>query len=122
MGHSPKYIAIAAPDRIECVPTSSFLIPRISSPIDTTAARKAETISFEVMCSMRPYLHTAEIGVSSVAPGYPLIRRMAAAIWRTGHKSTSPDAICVTVSILSSFFCHSKVIDTHSAYSSQGLL
>ena len=32
------------------------------------------------------------------------------------------DAICVTVSILTSFFCHSNVIDTVSAYSSQGFL
>ena len=101
---------------------SSFLIPRMISPIDATNVCTADTVSFEVMCSIWPYLHTAKTGVSPVAPGYPLICQIAAAHWQTGHKSTSPDTICVTVSILLSFFCHSKVTNTQSVHSSQGLL
>ena len=113
-GHSPKYIAIAAPERSECVPTSSTLMPKISSPIDDTAARRAWTISLEVIWSMRLNLQTAETGVSDVAPGYPRILRTMAAHRRTGHSRASPDLSWVTVSMRSSFFCHSKVIETLS--------
>ena len=118
----PRYITIAALDLIKCIPMSSFLIPRIFSPNDTTTARKLDTISSEVMFSIRPYFHTTKTNVLSVAPGYPLIHRMVAAYWQTGHKSTSPDAIYVTVSFLLSFSCHSKVTDIQFVYSSQGLL
>ena len=73
---------------------------------------------------MLPILHTAETGVSSVAPGpgYPQIRLTTAAHCLTPQRVISLDAICVTVSILVSFFCHSNVIETQSAYSNQGLL
>ena len=63
-GHSPRYMAIAAPDRIEWVPTSSFLIPSLSSPTDSTAACRACTISLDEMCSILLFLQTADTGVS----------------------------------------------------------
>ena len=120
-GHSPKYIAIAAPDLIECVPTSDALIPNTSSPIEMTADRRACVISAEVMCSILSCLQIADTGVSSVTPGYPKMRRTTAAHCLTGHRIRSFECICVTVSCLSSFFCQSKVIDTQSAYSRKGL-
>ena len=85
-----------------------------------TAVRSASTMSAEVMCSMRSFRQTADTGVLSEAPGYALIRLTAAAHCRTGQRTGSPDARWVTVSIRSSFFCHSKVMDTTSAAWSQG--
>lgn len=76
------------------------------------AASKATVIALEVMCSIRPFLHTADTGVSSVVPSYPLILFTIAAQLLTGHNNASPDAIWVTVSIRSSFFWRSKVIET----------
>lgn len=60
---------MATPDLIERVPTSSSQIPKMSSTIETTAALRADTISFEVKCLMRSCLQTADTGVSSEAPG-----------------------------------------------------
>jgi hypothetical protein len=40
-GHSPRYMAIAAPNLIECVPTSSFLNLSLALPIAPTASRNA---------------------------------------------------------------------------------
>ena len=39
------------------------------------------------------------MGVSAVLPGYPLICQMIATAAQTGQSVTSPEAICVTVSI-----------------------
>ena len=68
-GHSPKYMAIAAPDLIEWVPMSLALTPSMSSPIAMTDALRESTISSDVMCSMRPCLQMAESGVSALEPG-----------------------------------------------------
>ena len=67
-GTSPKYIAIAAPDRIECVPKSPGFSPRRSQPIELAAAFRAFTNSSEVKCSILPFLQIAETGVSQSAP------------------------------------------------------
>jgi len=69
---------------------------------------------------MRPCLHTAETGVLSSAPGYDRIRLTTAAHWQGGQRIKSPEASWVTVSSRSSFFCHSKVIETLSASLSHG--
>ncbi len=46
MGTPARYMAIAAPDRIECVPTSERWIPSFVSPIATTPSlRRFATIS-----------------------------------------------------------------------------
>ena len=100
-GHLPRYINIAAPDLIECVHVSSFLIHRISSPIETNADRKADAISFKVVCSIRLYLHTAKTNVLSVSHGYPFTLWTVASHLRTGHKIISPDATYVLLCPLS---------------------
>ena len=69
---------------------------------------------------MRSCLQMADTRVSSVAPGCPRMRRTIAAHWRTGHSNTSPERSWVAASIRSSFFCHSKVVETQSAHSSSG--
>ena len=121
-GHSLIYIITAAPGLIKCVPISSLLIPDISSPSGTTSALRASTSSFDAICSILAYLHTADTGISSVAPAYLHILCTVAAHWWIGHKSRYLGAICVTISIFPSFFCHSIVIDTQSASSSHWLL
>ncbi len=67
-GTPPKYIAIAAHARMECVPTlpwwmQSLFLPHAMMPLTSTFS----TILL-VMCSMQPRVQTAETGVSSVAP------------------------------------------------------
>ena len=111
-GHSPRNIAIAAPDLMEWHPISSALNPRRSSPTAVTAHRRAVTSSSDAMCSIRPFLQTAETGVLSDDPGYFLIRWTKAAHCTTGHNVASLERRWVTVSILMSFFCHSNVMDT----------
>ena len=54
VGVFARYSAIAAPERIECVPSSSGLKPRVDSPMHRAAARRAvrtavEVISFQVL-------------------------------------------------------------------------
>ena len=70
IGHSPKYIAIAAPDLIECVTASGALMPSTSFPIDITAALSVFVISSEVICSILSFLQMADTGVSGVTHGY----------------------------------------------------
>jgi hypothetical protein len=64
----------------------------------------------------------AEMGVSAVMLGYPLICCTIAAAAQTGQSFTLPEAICVTVSIFSSFFCLSKVHETQSENSNSASL
>ena len=49
-GHSPIYIAIAAPDIWEWLPTCSALNPNLSSPMEQTVLLRAATISADVTC------------------------------------------------------------------------
>ena len=65
-GHSPKYIAMAAPDLIECVPIWSFVMPSRCSPIATTASRRALITCSDVTCVTLSLSKTAEMGVSAV--------------------------------------------------------
>jgi len=57
---------MAAPERMECVPTSVGAMWRKSSPIAETASRNAFAICFDVMWSMRSHRQMAEMGVSLV--------------------------------------------------------
>ncbi len=68
-GHSPRSIAIAAPEQMECVPISLTKMWRVSSLIALTASRNAFLICVEVMCLIRSYIQMTEIGVSWLAPG-----------------------------------------------------
>ncbi len=113
-------MAIAAPERMECVPILFVAMWSASSPIAKTASRNAFEICLDVMCSMRSYFQMAEIGVSLLAPGYDQIRRtMAAAAW-TGHSVMLPEAIWVVVLFFLSFFCISNVMLRQLEYSRLG--
>ncbi len=92
-------MAIAEPERMECVPTLFVAMWSASSPIAETSSCNTFEICLDVMCSMRSYFQMAEIGVSSFAPGYDRIQRTMAAAARTGHSVMSPEAICVVVSM-----------------------
>ena len=63
----------------------------------------------EVTWSILLKRQKAEMGVLSSAPLYDLMRRTMDAAIRTGHMFMSPEALWVTVSFFSSFFCISKV-------------
>ncbi len=67
-GHSTRYIAIAAPNLIKCVPMSSFFIPSLTSLIALTASHKTFIIWAEVTRSMMPPLRMVEIGEFWVVP------------------------------------------------------
>ena len=69
-GHSPRYIAIAAPDPWECVPTFFALNPNLSSLMAQTASLRATTISSDVTCSILWFFNTANRGLSPVDPVY----------------------------------------------------
>jgi hypothetical protein len=77
MGHPPRNIAIAMPEQMECVPVSSAVMWRVSSPIAKMAPRSSFLICLEVMCSMRWYCQMAEIGVSLLAPVRITVRIIA---------------------------------------------
>jgi hypothetical protein len=112
--HSPKYMVMAVPDLIECIPISSLLMLSQCSLIATTASWSALMMFWEVTCVICPLIMIVEIGVSEVVPGYPLILQTIAAAEQTGQSFTSPEAICIMVSIFLSFFCFSNVNKTQS--------
>eukprot|EP00956_Cyclotella_meneghiniana_P029718 scaffold72862_cov23-Cyclotella_meneghiniana.AAC.1 len=78
-------------------------MPILSLPTAAMAPSSASMSILDVTCVRRPFTITVDTGVSSL--------RMA-----------SPEASWFTVSIFSSFFCFSNVIDTTSAVSSWGWL
>ncbi len=67
-GTPPRYIAIADPDRMECVPTSCFWILSFVSPKATTPSLSAVSIILLVMWVSLLDVHTADIGVAGVVP------------------------------------------------------
>lgn len=68
-GTSPRYIAIAAPDLMECVPTSPFCIPILFLPTASIAPSSASINILDVTWVICPFISTAETGVSSFEPG-----------------------------------------------------
>ena len=68
-GHPLRSIAMAAPERMECVPISFVAMWRESSLIAEMASCNAFVICFDVMWSMQSRLHMVEMGVSWVDPG-----------------------------------------------------
>ena len=119
-GQPPRNMGFAEPERMECVPTSFVAMWSASSPIAEKASRNAFEMCLDVMCSMWSYFQMAEIGVSSLVPGYDRIRRTMAAAVQTGHSVMSPEAIWVVVLFFSSFFCISNVMLMQLEYSRLG--
>ena len=116
---SAKYIAIAAPDLMECVPISSGSKPSTSSPMSLAAARSFSSIVAEEMVDSLLSTKIVLTLVSDVVPGYDSMRRTMAAHALTGHSTVSPERCIVMVSCLSSLFWNSKVIETVSARASE---
>ena len=112
-GHLLKYIAIAAPNLIECAQTSSFLIPSLASPIAPTMSRSVSIRWSNVTCAMIPWLKTDEMGEFWEVPGYFLFfLQLLLQIKRGREIFLRPFDL--------SFFCLSKVIETQFAYSNSG--
>ncbi len=107
-------MATAAPNLIKCVPISSLLMPSRCSPIATTVSWSALMKFWDMTCVILLLIMIAEIGISTVVLGYPLIYCTIAAAAQMGQSFTLPKAICVTVSIFLSFFCFLKVNETQS--------
>ncbi len=105
-GCSPRYIAMAIPNLIKCMLTSSFLIPSLISPIPTTVSLRVLIMWSDVTWLMMPLLEFVEIGEFGVVPGYFLIIFTIAAATLTGQRIASFEAIIV----IGPSFCLSFVV------------
>ncbi len=68
-GHSPRYIAIAAPNLMEWVPILSLEIPRRALPMAPTALRRALITCWDVTCLTELLDMYAETLVFDDVPG-----------------------------------------------------
>jgi hypothetical protein len=110
-----KYIAMAAPDRIDFDLISGRLIPSFISPIATTPSRIRFTIISDVMLMILFPCFARETGEFGFVPLYERIRVTIDVQIFTGHKLTLFVFHWVTVSTFLSFFCHLNVIAMQSA-------
>ena len=99
-----RYMAIAAPDRIEWVPISCVAIPRRLQPVASTPARREFVIIDDVMCSSLLFDQKAETLVSSLVLGYDKILLTMFAHCLTGHNTSCCVRHCMIFSIFESFF------------------
>ena len=67
-GTPARYIAIAAPERMDLVPISDLRIPSFVSPIATTPSRHKSAIISPVILMIFPLYCTSETGESLLAP------------------------------------------------------
>ncbi len=118
-GYSPRYIAMAVPNLIECVPTSSYLCP-VLPLLSPTVSVNAFIMWVDVTCARHSLMVTVdvEIGESWDMEGYFQILLTIAAAALSRQRQASCEAIRVTVFIFSSFFCSSKVRAMESSNSS----
>ena len=99
-GTPAKYMAMAAADRSEWVPTSVAEYPSSSLPMHVTTARMLVRTCLEVTRSsfcVTGWMYVLT-GVAGVAPGYARIREQTAAQLRTGQSVGSWVRCMVTVS------------------------
>ncbi len=114
-GMPARYIAIAAPDRIDFDPISDRLILSFVSPIETKPSRIRFTIISDVMLMILFPCFARETGEFGFVPLYEQIRVTIDVQIFTGHKLTLFVFHCVTVSAFLLFFCCSNVIAMQSA-------
>ena len=114
-GTPARYMAIAAPDRIKCVPTSDRWMPSFVSPMATTPSLSRFATISDVMLIVLFLCRARETGESLLVPLNVWIRLTIEAHSLTGHMIGLSVFHCVTVSDFLSFFCLSKVIETQSA-------
>ena len=105
---------MAAPNLIDCMPISDFLMCKTSLPMAAIASFMAAITCADVTWSILLKRQKADIGVVLSDPSYDLMWRTMAVAIRTGHMLTAPDACWVTVSFFSYFFCISKAMDMQS--------
>ena len=111
-GIPPRYMAIAAPDRMDCVPMSCVQMRSLSSTIATTPSRSADSTSLLVMCESIPRVRVADTGVDGDEIGYDRILVTICARWVTGQSTSSFVLHWVIVSFLGAFFWVTKVMAT----------
>ncbi len=111
-GTPPRYIAIASPDGMECVPISCFLMQSFVPPIATTASWRACSTILLVAWDIQLFHQMADTGVVGDAPLYLLIRSTIAVHWMTGQRTSLPVFHWVMVSSLHLFFCMMNVMET----------
>ena len=99
-----RYMAMAAPDRMEWVPISWVEIPRRLQPVASTPARNEFVIIAEVMCSSLLFDQKAETLVFSFVLGYDKILLTILAHCLTGHNTSCCVRHCMIFSIFESFF------------------
>jgi hypothetical protein len=115
MGTPARYIAIAAPLLIECVPISYRRIPSFVSPIVSTPSRIRFEIMSEVILMILFPCFTSKTGGFLFVPLQERILRMIEAQSLTGHRDSSKVFHWDTVSHFLPFFCRSKVMETQSS-------
>ncbi len=104
MGTPARYMAIAAPDRIECVPTSEQCIPSFVSQIASMLSLSRFVTILEVMLIVLFLCWARETGESLFDPLKERICVTIDAQSLTGHIMGSDVPHCVTVSKILSFF------------------
>ncbi len=115
IGTLARYMAIATPDQIECVPISERWMPNFILPIATTPSRRRlATISDVIMIVLFLCL-ARETGESLLVPLIERIQVTMEAQSLTGHMIGSDVLHWVTVSDFLPFFRRSKVIEMQSA-------
>ncbi len=114
-GVPAKYIAMAAPDRIDFDPILDRLIPSFVSPIATTPSRIRFTIISDVMLMILVPCFARETGEFGFVPLYERIRVMIDVQIFTVHKLMLFVFHWVTVSAFLLFFYRSNVIAMQSA-------
>ena len=115
IGTPARYMAIAAPDRIECVPISEQWMPNFVLLIATTPSRRRLATISDVILIVLFLCLARETGESLLVPLIERIRVTMEAQSLTGHMIGSDVLHWVTVSDFLSFFCRSKVIEMQSA-------
>jgi hypothetical protein len=106
IGTPARYMAIAAPERIKCIPTLERRMPSFVIRLD---------IISDVMLMILFLCGAEEMDESLLVPLYERFCVIMDAYSLIGHMIGSAVLHCVTVSDFLSFFCCSKVMDTKSA-------
>ena len=95
-GTSSRYIAIAAPDLMECVPISEGSKPNLALPIAVAAARRALMASALVTKKLLPLSEKVLTNESLEYDLHLRTRDTTRAQLLTGH-NTESDAVCIVI-------------------------
>ena len=110
-----RHIAIAPPERIECVPMSLPENPRLKSCMVSTVERRALAMFRSVILYCFPFRQKLLTGESQVEPSYDKILETTLLHALTGQSVSSFDRWRFTDWFLSLFFWSSNVMLTVSA-------